>query len=63
MAKAKNINCPKCNKRVAKWDGKSTINIKTTCSNCKKQVVFLIEEQKTLLKPIPPRSSSSGITF
>nr|DAK93052.1 MAG TPA: hypothetical protein [Caudoviricetes sp.] len=33
------------------------------CKKCKKLVVYDIEHDKTVLKPLPERNTSSGVTF
>lgn len=63
MAEPKTIYCPKCGRKVATWDGRSTINIVKKCNKCNKLVIFNIEKQKTEIKEIPPRTSSSGMRF
>lgn len=63
MAEPKTIYCPKCGRKVATWDGRQTINIVKKCNKCNKLVIFNIEKQKTEIKEIPPRTSSSGMRF
>lgn len=60
---SKKIYCPKCGRRVAKWDGKSTIDIVTQCRNCSKQVIYRIKTGETMAKDMPPRPASSGLRF
>lgn len=57
------IYCPRCNRKVGTWDGRSTINIVSKCNKCKKQVVYHVNTGETEIKPIPPRNCSSGMTF
>lgn len=59
----RNIYCPKCNRRVASWDGKSTINIVAKCEKCKKLVVFRPDTMTTIQKDLPYRATSSGMTY
>ena len=59
----KSIYCPNCNRKVSTWDGKSTINIITSCRKCKKKVVYFVDTRETILKPLPPRTDSSGKRF
>ena len=63
MAEPKTIYCPKCGRKVATWDGRSTINILVKCKKCNKLIVYDIEKQETEIKAIPPRTTSSGMRF
>ena len=63
MAEPKTIYCPKCGRKVATWDGRSTINISAKCKKCNKLVVYNVENEKTEIKAIPPRTTSSGMRF
>ena len=63
MSEPKTIYCPKCGRRVATWDGRSTINISVKCKKCNKLVVYNVENEKTEIKEIPPRTTSSGMRF
>ena len=63
MAESKTIYCPKCGCRVAEWDVRSTINVIATCRKCRKRVIFHVDEGKIEVKNIPPRVTSSGMTF
>lgn len=63
MAEPKTIYCPKCGRKVGTYDGKSQMNLVTSCKHCKKQVVYYIETKETKLKPLPQRTTSSGMTF
>ena len=57
------IYCPKCGRKVATWDCKSSINIVVECRNCKKMVVFDVESKETIIKDMPVRAASSGLRF
>ena len=46
MADRKTIYCPKCGRKVATWDGRSTNNISVKCKKCNKLVVYDIENEK-----------------
>lgn len=61
MTEPKTIYCPKCGRKVATWDGKSTINILVKCNKCKKLVVYEIDSEKAIIKDLPERSQSSGM--
>lgn len=63
MNEEKVIYCPKCKKRVAKYDGKATIDIIARCQTCKKRVVYHIATEETEIKKIPLRETSSGLEF
>ena len=63
MSEPKTIYCPKCGRKVATWDRRSTINISVKCKNCNKLVVYDIENEKVKIKEIPQRTTSSGMRF
>ena len=63
VEKLKTIYCPKCGRRVATWDGRSTIDVIVNCRKCNKRVVFNVETQETIIKDVPIRATSSGKTF
>lgn len=63
MKDQKTIYCPSCKRKVATWDGKSTINIQVKCNKCKKLVVYKIDSEQTIIKDLPERSQSSGMRF
>lgn len=57
------IYCPKCGRKVAKWDKKSTIPIHVNCDKCQKRVVFNPETGEVKIKDIPERIFSSGVRY
>ena len=63
MAEPKTIYCPKCGRKVATWDGRSTINISAKCKKFNKLVVYDVENEKLEIKNIPQRTTSSGMIF
>ena len=63
MSEPKTIYCHKCGRKVATWDGRSTINISVKCKKCNKLVVYDIENEKVKIKEIPQRTTSSGMRF
>lgn len=63
MIKPKIVYCPKCKRKVATWDGKTTINIIVKCQKCNKLVVYDIDNKLTRIKDVPIRATSSGKTF
>ena len=44
MADRKTIYCPKCGRKVAAWDGRSTNNISVKCKKCNKLVIYFPEK-------------------
>ena len=46
----KTIYCPRCGRKVATHDGRSTMNISVECRKCHKKVVFYPENGKTKFK-------------
>ena len=63
MAKNINIYCPRCNRKVSQWDGRSSINVESECKKCRKRVLFDVTTFCTEIRDIPPRACSSGKTF
>ena len=63
MAEPKTIYCQKCGRKVAAWDGRSSNNISVRCKKCDKLVVYDVENEKTIIKEIPKRTTSSGMRF
>lgn len=57
------IYCPRCGRKVATWDGRTSINLIVNCKKCKKRVVYHVSTGETEIKNIPPRKCSSGLTF
>ena len=63
MSEPKTIYCPRGGRKVATYDGKSSMNLVTTCRQCRKQVVYYVKTKETRIKPLPQRTTSSGMTF
>ena len=63
MAEPKTIYCPRCGRKVATWDGRSSMNISVNCKKCRKRVVYNVDTGTTELKKILQRTTSSGMTF
>ena len=63
MAESKEIYCPKCQRKVATWDGRSTTNIVASCIKCHKKIVYHTDTHETEVKPYPQRATSSGMTY
>lgn len=57
------IFCPQCNSYVGTWDGRSTSNYIARCNKCRKRVVYHVDSGGVELKPLPPRTCGSGLTF
>lgn len=56
------ITCPSCKRKVGTHDGRSTIPKIIDCKRCEKRIVYY-PDGLTILKEIPKRNSSSGVTF
>lgn len=63
MTEPKTIYCPRCGRKVATWDGRSSMNISVNCKKCRKRVVYHVDTETTELKKIVQRTTSSGMTF
>lgn len=63
MAGPKTIYCPRCGRKVTTWDGRSTNNISVKCKKCNKLVIYDVENEKSEIKAIPQRLTSSGMRF
>nr|DAR30105.1 MAG TPA: cysteine-rich protein [Caudoviricetes sp.] len=61
--KPKTIYCPQCNRKVGTHDGRSTNNLICRCKKCKKRVIYYPATMETEVKPLPKRTTSSGMTF
>ena len=59
----KNIYCPLCGQKVARYDGHAKMNVIVNCKKCNKQVVYVVRTGITQTRPIPPRATSSGVRF
>lgn len=58
-----NVYCPICTSKVGVYDGKSSINLVTRCKHCRKQIVYNIKTKEISVRPLPERTTSSGMTF
>lgn len=63
MGKEKNILCPRCGRKVASHDGKSTIIKTIKCKNCEAFVVYNPITDKTTKGKEIERWASSGKRF
>lgn len=52
MTEPKTIYCPRCGRKVATWDGRSSMNISVNCKKCRKRVVYHVDTGTTELKKI-----------
>ena len=50
MTEPKTIYCPRCGRKVATWDGRSSMNISVNCKKCRKRVVYHVDTGTTELK-------------
>ncbi len=57
------VYCPKCGRRVAHWDGRTMTPIAGYCRNCWKKVVYYPDNDETVVRKIPERNTSSGVTY
>lgn len=63
MGLPREIYCPSCQRYLGRYDGRGTINPIINCRKCRKQVIFDIATRDLIVKDIPRRESSSGMTF
>jgi hypothetical protein len=63
MAEAKTIYCPRCGRHVGYYDGRQTMNVIGNCHNCNKRVIYVVAENKIIIKGKPPRLCSSGLIY
>ena len=61
IRKAKPIHCPKCNKKVAMYDGRRTTTQLAKCKKCDRLVVYDVDTDTTKTAKIPERGCSSGM--
>jgi phage FluMu protein Com len=60
---SKKIYCPKCNRQVASYNGKTTANIDVKCNKCKKLVVYRPADDSVEIRELPKRLTASGKRF
>lgn len=63
MGNRKKIYCPLCKGYLTTYDGRGTINLISNCKKCNKRIVYNPELDSIDVKEIPPRNTSSGMTF
>ena len=61
--KPKTIYCPRCGRKVATWDGRSSMPVIGRSKKCNKRVVYYVDNGETEIKDIPQRNCSSGVTY
>lgn len=59
----KTIYCPRCNRKVGTYDGRSTTNLITRCNKCRKRIIYHIDTDEIEVKDLPQRNTASGMTF
>ena len=59
----KKIYCPRCHRQIGNLDTRSTIDVIANCRRCHRQIIYRIKTGETEVRFIPPRNSSSGMTF
>ena len=60
--KQKKIYCPRCGRKIATYDGKQTIDIKTKCNKCNKIITYYVASGSTVVSKVE-RTTSSGMRF
>lgn len=60
--KQKKIYCPICGRKIATYDGKQTIDIKTKCNKCNKIITYYVASGSTVVSKVE-RTTSSGMRF
>lgn len=60
---SKPIKCPWCRRKVATYDGRTTMDIRAACRYCRKLVVYHVGNGTTEIKELPERTESSGKRF
>lgn len=60
--KPKEIYCPKCNKRLGKYDGKETDAkfYQFQCSNCNIRILYDLSAEQIEIKPVPYKITAFG---
>ena len=61
--KPKTIYCPRCGRKVATWDGRSSMPVIGRGKKGNKRVVYYVDNGETEIKDIPQRNCSSGVTY
>lgn len=63
MAESKTIYCPRCGRKAAFYDGRTTINPIARCRKCNKLVIYNVAKGAVTMKAVPERNCSSGMRF
>lgn len=63
MGRTYALKCPMCGRYLGTYDGVSSIPFICDCRNCYKRIIYRHEQEEIAIKAIPPRNSSSSITF
>ena len=57
------IYCPKCNRKLGVWDGRTSTEVIINCYRCYKRIIFHPKTKVVETKEIPQRNTASGKTF
>jgi hypothetical protein len=57
------IYCPKCGRKAALYDGKSSMTMKIKCRNCSRLVVYDAIKDEVGQENMPERTTGSGLRF
>jgi transposase-like protein len=57
------IYCPLCKRKMFEVREGFGLAVKKKCKNCKRLIVYTPNEKYPLVKPVPPRNTSSGAIF
>lgn len=61
----KEVHCPKCNKRLGRYDGKETDMkfYQFHCTNCNIRVLYDLEKETTEVRPSPYKVTTHGLKY
>lgn len=54
------VRCPYCGKRVAYYDGRTSVDIETVCRPCHLKVVYHVATGRRKISEYPVRNIASG---
>lgn len=63
MAKTYVLKCPMCKRYLGTYDGVSSIPFICDCRKCYKRIIYRPNAEEVVIKEIPARATSSGVTF
>ena len=61
MENKKIIYCPRCGRKAAVYDGRSSMDIKVKCRKCNRLVVYHVESGEVTQEKMPVRTTGSGL--